>query len=191
MNTKFLNISAVIFIVASSLFGTSCTDFDEGGYYPLQDEPDDFNKSLETIAKISDDAEEFYDIKATYTYNGMKVEEDLQNLYMEEKTRCGSQDPDMELSIFSFKMYGFSKTVKSDNVSVSVIATPKPDAIARVEAMPDDSKFIFFIDSETRVNGKLNNFYYNKLVKGCNTMSKAQFLQHLRNGEKLIESQIF
>lgn len=191
MNTKFLNISAVIFIVASSLFGTSCTDYDEGGYYPLQDEPENIQKNLETRAKISEDAAEFYDIKATYKYNGVNVEENLQDLFMDEKTRYASQDPDEELTIISFKKYGFSKTVESDKVGVTITATPKSDAIARVEAMPDDSKFIYFIDSETRVNGKLNNFYYNKLVKGCNTMSKAQFLQHLRNGEKLIESQIF
>lgn len=93
----------------------------------------------------------------------MNVEENLQDLFMDEKTKYASQDPDEELTIISFKKYGFSKTVESDKVGVTITATPRSDAIARVEAMPDDSKFIYFIDSETRENDKLNNFYYNTI----------------------------
>ena len=187
--TKFFNVATILFTVATSFFATSCTDEfkdePETGYYSIYDQKE-VQKTLETTVEIGENIDSFYDLKAKYVYNGISVEEPLMDLNEYEKTRAVSKI-DGEVKIANIKKYGLTKKFNNVAVHVTITATPKADAIARVQAMPDDAVFLNLFDSNTKVNGMSNFFENFNWVKNGSIINKADFIEALQQGVKLME----
>ncbi len=191
--TKFFNVAAILFTVAPSFFATSCIDEykedPESGYYSIYNQKE-VQKTLETSVEIGDNIDSFYDLKAKYVYDGVAVEESLVDLNEYEQARVISQIDD-DVKTVRFKKYGLSKKFNNVPVSVTITATPKADAIARAQAMPDDAVFTYRLDSKTRVDGKIDFSDNYNWIKSRNIMNKADFIEALQQGVRIMELRDF
>lgn len=147
--TKFFNVAAILFTVATSFFCASCTDEekDEQDRMPVyvhndqqQEQQIKSDKNIvEFYAVLGTDMYDMYDLKATYTYDGKTEVENLE--YVREQMRLSR----------NVKIFGLVKEFdKSQQVEVILTAYLKPDAIARAEALSDTTLTYFHVHGEVQ-----------------------------------------
>lgn len=137
--TKFFNVATILFTVATSFFCASCSDEEQKEQDRMPVYVQQQNKPIYTYVEIADNIADLYDLGVTYIYEDKTVVEDLndKNEFV-EKTRLNSRNEEV---ILKLKKYDFIQEDVANLRKVIVTATPKADAVAKVEAMPDNTLF--------------------------------------------------
>ncbi|MBQ0029548.1 MAG: hypothetical protein KBT32_03835 [Bacteroidales bacterium] len=189
MKTANIFTAATLLLsVAASFFCTSCmTEYkEELKQVPVYEmtEKKAQQKNVEAKLVISDDIADFYDLKAKFEYDGKTVVEPF-NTYKMDKTRA--IDSNKEMVVMNVRNYSITKNCGVTYGEVAIIATPKSDAIAKVEAMPDDTIFHDYIKGTAGVGCYANSIE----TLDSFVMNKADFIQSLKKGEKTLLTREF
>ena len=191
--TKFFSAAVLFFSVATSFFFASCTseEKDEQNHTPeyvqkkqqqLKNKVSD-KKIISAEAEISEDITDLYDIKATYVYEGQTIVEDLEDL--------NEYNTIEKLEVIKLKKYGLVKDFGKSTVKVTITASLKQDAMARVEAMPDDKNFSYLYGGD--IHNIADKSTINKGVQtvGLNGISKEILIKLLNRGDRQLKERTF
>ena len=188
MKTKNILFAAFITVVAP-IFFTSCINEEKDELdqmsYEYNQKKKSQNKQLETVAEIAENIADLYDLKVTYEMDGRTVVEDLKDMNVTETFT--HRTPFGEPRIVNVKQFGFSKYVGKNSINMTITATPKADAIAKVEAMPEDARFDFVIYSKTKCKTICDAFHRNSNDQLSTNVSKTLLMKRLMAGDCTLE----
>ena len=184
--------ATLLFSVAASFFCTSCmTEYkEELKKVPVYEmtEKKAQQKNVEAKLEIADDIADFYDLKAKFEYDGKT---DVEPFKTYEMDKARTPDPKGEMIIKNIRNYSITKNCGVTYGEVTIIATPKADAIAKVEAMPDDAFLLYTIDGNSVVNGRTSSYGLFPFIKKGGCKSKSELIQILKKGEQTVHSKEF
>lgn len=191
MNTKFFFPVATLLLTATTnFFCVSCKneemeELDNMSEYVQNSKRAD-TKIIDVYADIAEDIADFYVLKATYEYQGEEIVEVLDDMNKtEEITECNKNG---EPCIVKYKKYKMTKQFGNSPVTVKVIATPKSDAIAKMETKADDA--VLNCKFAAKVLNQLEDPAANSGVRRLELrgLSKEKVIKFIGGGDRVIET---
>lgn len=182
-------------LVLSAMFSmciTACTDEETEerdhhyDYIQRTTKTHAFDKDMEVSVLIAEDIVDLYDLSVQFHYDGNTIKEKLADLNNLKSVTVYSTDK--EPIIYTYREYGISKTFGDLPLDIRVIATPKDDALAAVELMPEDKKFAFVFETQiTNLNDALDRMYNKPDKKDNYGMDRDTLIETLQLGEYFIK----
>jgi len=154
-----LNSIFAALVCTLSFFFTSCdknNDFEDE--YVVNRTTKTLTVDVENEIKISEDMFNLYDVTITYSYDGNVIFESLNKKYLVGSSSNVGKDH----SAYLVQKYTVNKSIDTNNLEITISATPKANAHEILDEMPDTKKVNLYCSAEGFVNSEYITYFDEK-----------------------------
>ena len=151
-----LNSIFAALVCTLSFFFTSCDkndDFEDE--YVVNRTTKTLTVDVENEIKISEDMYNLYDVTITYSYDGNVFFESLNKKYLVGSTSNVGKNH----AVYLVQKYTVNKSIDTNNLEITISATPKANAQEILDEMPDTKNVNLYCNAEGFVNSDYITYF--------------------------------